>query len=135
MIETMIALKNKLEPTLILQSVNDVTNCKRNQKGKQFFFCSFYKVYAANPTRFESRDQTNSRDQGSSFATILGSGIKIYGLNVGSFGKKVYLITTLIFANYKVFSIKELILQQRNYLAVLQMTKSLLHVKSQRQKD
>ena len=37
MIETMIALKNKLEPTLILQSVNDVTNCKRNQKGKQFF--------------------------------------------------------------------------------------------------
>ena len=25
----MIALKNKLEPTLILQSVNDVTNCKR----------------------------------------------------------------------------------------------------------
>ena len=43
MIETMIALKNKLEPTLILQSVNDVTNCKRNQKGKQFFF--FFAVF------------------------------------------------------------------------------------------
>ena len=43
MIETMIALKNKLEPTLILQSVNDVTNCKRNQKGKQFFFAVFIK--------------------------------------------------------------------------------------------
>ena len=37
MIETMIALKNKLEPTLILQSVNDVTNCERNKKEKQFF--------------------------------------------------------------------------------------------------
>ena len=37
MIETMIALKNKLEPTLILQSVNDVTNCKRNKKEKHFF--------------------------------------------------------------------------------------------------
>ena len=107
MIETMIALKNKLEPTLILQSVNDVTNCKR-----ETLFFSFYKLYAVNvnPTQIESRDQKNSRDQGSSFATILGSGIKIYGLNVGSFGKKVYLITTLIFANYKVFSTKELIL-------------------------
>ena len=111
MIETMIALKNKLEPTLILQSVNDVTNCKRNQKEK-FFFCSFNKVYAANPTRIESRDETNSWNQESSFAKILGSGIKIYGLNVGSLGKKIYLITTLIFANYKVFSTKELILSK-----------------------
>ena len=40
MIETMITLKNKLEPTLILQSVNDVTNCKRNQKEKFFFAVS-----------------------------------------------------------------------------------------------
>ena len=74
MIETMIVLKSKLEPTLILQSVNDVTNYKRIQKEK-IFFCSFYKVYAANPTRIESRDQTNLRDQGSSFAAILGSGM------------------------------------------------------------
>ena len=37
MTETMIALKNKLEPTLILLSVNDVTNCKRNQKEKKIF--------------------------------------------------------------------------------------------------
>ena len=81
-------------------------------KKRNNFFCSFYKVYSASPTRIESRDQTNSRDQGSSFATILESGIKIYGLNVGSFGKKVYLITTLIFANYKVFSTKELILSK-----------------------
>ena len=64
MIETMIALKNKLEPTLILQSVNDVTNCKR-----ETLFFSFYKLYAVNvnPTQIESRDQKNSQDQESSF--------------------------------------------------------------------
>ena len=66
----MITRKNRLEPTLILQSVNDVTNCKRNQKEKHFFSV-FYKVYAVNPTQIESKDQKNSRDQGSSFATIL----------------------------------------------------------------
>ena len=37
MIEIMITRKNRLEPTLILQSVNDVTNCKRNQKRNTFF--------------------------------------------------------------------------------------------------
>ena len=36
-IEIMITRKNRLEPTLILQSVNDVTNCKRNKKEKHFF--------------------------------------------------------------------------------------------------
>ena len=36
-IEIMITRKNRLEPTLILQSVNDVTYCKRNQKEKHFF--------------------------------------------------------------------------------------------------
>ena len=55
MIEIMISRKNRLEPTLILQSVNDVTNCKRNKKEKHFFF-SFYKVYAVYPTQIESRD-------------------------------------------------------------------------------
>ena len=44
---------------------------------KRIFFFSFYKVYAVNPTQIESRDQKNSQDQGSSFAIILGSGIKI----------------------------------------------------------
>ena len=38
----------------------------------------------------------HGRDQGSSFATIWGSRIKIYGLNVGSVGKKNVLVTTLI---------------------------------------
>ena len=37
MIEIMIMRKNRLEPILILQSVNDGTNCKRNQKQKHFF--------------------------------------------------------------------------------------------------
>ena len=71
MIEIRITRQNRLEPTLILQSVNDVTNCKR-----ETLFFSFYKLYAVNvnPTQIESRDQKN---QGSSFATILGSGIKI----------------------------------------------------------
>ena len=72
----MITRRNRLETTLILQSVNDVTNCKRNEKEKLFFF-SFCKVYVVNPNQIESRDQKNSRDQGSSFAIILGSGIKI----------------------------------------------------------
>ena len=52
----MITRKNRLEPTLILQSVNDVTNCKRNKKEKHFFFSS-YKVYIVNQTQIESRDQ------------------------------------------------------------------------------
>ena len=67
---------NSKEQTGNNQSVNDVTNCKRNQKEKHFFF-SFYKVYLVNPTQIESRYQKISRDRGSSFATILGSGIKI----------------------------------------------------------
>ena len=74
----MITRKSRLDSTLILQSVNvfDVTNCKRNKK-RETLFVSFYKVYAVNPTQIESKDKKNSRDQGSSFATILGSGIKI----------------------------------------------------------
>ena len=37
LIEIMITGKNRLEPTLILQLVDDVTNCKRNKKEKHFF--------------------------------------------------------------------------------------------------
>ena len=54
----MITRKNRLEPTLILQSVNDVTNCKRNEKP---LFSVFYKVYAVNPTQIESRDKKKNR--------------------------------------------------------------------------
>ena len=48
----------------------------KEMKKRNFFF-QFCKVYVVNPTQIESRDQKNSRDQGSSFAIILGSGIKI----------------------------------------------------------
>ena len=37
MIQIMISRKNRLEPTLILQSANDVTNCKRNKIEEHFF--------------------------------------------------------------------------------------------------
>ena len=37
MVEFMITRKNKLKPTLILQFVNDVTNCTKNEKKKHFF--------------------------------------------------------------------------------------------------
>ena len=57
--EFMITQKNRLEPTLILQSVDDVTNCKKKSKRETLF--------SVNPTQIESRDQKNSRDQGSKF--------------------------------------------------------------------
>ena len=92
MVKTMIALKNKLEPTLILQSVNDVTNCKRNQKEKHFFLAVFIEYTqliqpGLNPGIKQIhgiRDQVLQQfwDQGSKFT----------GLNVGSFGKKYTLL-------------------------------------------
>ena len=48
------------------------------------------------PTQIESRDQKNSRDQGSSFAIILGSGIKILRPKCGISWPKIYLVTTLL---------------------------------------
>ena len=90
MIEIMISRKNRLEPTLILQSVNDVTNCKRNKTEKHFFsvFIKYTQLTLIQPRLNSGIKKKNSWDQGSSFATILGSGIKILGLNVGSVGKK-----------------------------------------------
>ena len=75
-IEIMITRKKRLEPTLILQSVNDVANCKRNQKEKHFFPVFIKYAQLIQPT-LNLGIKKNSRDQGSSFATILGSGIKI----------------------------------------------------------
>ena len=50
MIEIMITRKNRLEPTLILQLVDDVTNCKRNQKEKHFFSVFFLSIRSlSNP--------------------------------------------------------------------------------------
>ena len=68
----MINRKNRVEPTLILQSVNNVTNCKGNNKEQHFFF-SFYKVFAVNPTQIESRVQKNHGIGDQVLATILGS--------------------------------------------------------------
>ena len=50
MIEIMITRKYRLEPTLILQSVNDVTNCKRNQKEKHFFLVFIKYAQLIQPT-------------------------------------------------------------------------------------
>ena len=72
----MITRRNRLEPTVILQSVNDVTNCKRNEKEK-LFFSVFIKYMQLIQPRLNPENEKNSRDQGSSFAIILGSGIKI----------------------------------------------------------
>ena len=85
--------KNRLEPTLILQSVNDVTNCKRNKTEKHFFsvFIKYTHLTLIQPG-LNPGIKKNSWDQGSSFATILGSGIKILGLNMGSAGKKYTLL-------------------------------------------
>ena len=76
MIEIMITRKNRLEPTLILQSVNDVTDCKGNQKEKHFSSVFIQYTQFIQP-RLDPGIKKNSRDQESSFATILGSGIKI----------------------------------------------------------
>ena len=91
MIEIMISRKNRLEPTLILQSVNDMTNCKRYKTEKHFFsvFIKYTQLTLIQP-RLNPGIKKNSRYQGSSFATILGSGIKI--LNVRSVGKKYTLL-------------------------------------------
>ena len=50
MIEIVITRKNRLEPTLILQSVNDVTNCKRNKKEKHFFLVVIKYAQLIQPT-------------------------------------------------------------------------------------
>ena len=71
-IEIIITRKNRVEPNLILQSVNNVTNCKGNKKEKHFFF-SFCKVFAVNPTQIESRVQKNHGIGDQVLATILGS--------------------------------------------------------------
>ena len=76
MIEIMITRKNRLEPTLILQSVNDATDCKGNKKEKHFSSVFIQYTQFIQP-RLDPGIKKNSRDQGSSFVTILGSGIKI----------------------------------------------------------
>ena len=83
MIEIMITRKNRREPTLILQSANDVTNkiVKEIEKRDTLFGISFSKELNPGIKRF-------SRHQGSGlFATILDQVSKFYGQNVRSVGK------------------------------------------------
>ena len=60
----MINRKNRVEPTLILQSVNNVTNCKGNNK-EQHFFSVFIKYSLLIQPRLNR-----------GFKKITGSGIK-----------------------------------------------------------
>ena len=61
----MITRKNRVEPNLILQSVNNVTNCKGNKKEKHFFFSVFVKYSQLIQPRLNP-----------GFIKITGSGIK-----------------------------------------------------------
>ena len=61
----MITRKNRVEPNLILQSVNNVTNCKGNKKEKHFFFSVFIKYSQLIQPRLNP-----------GFKKITGSGIK-----------------------------------------------------------
>ena len=73
-----------------------VTNCKRNKKRNTFFSVFIKYTQLIQPRLNPGIKKIHGRDQGSSFATIWGSRIKIYGLNVGSVGKKNVLVTILI---------------------------------------
>ena len=71
MIEIMITRKNRREPTLILQSANDVTNkiVKEIEKRDTDFIWYFIQFLAS--TELNPGIKRFSRDQGSRFATIL----------------------------------------------------------------
>ena len=87
MIEIKITRKNRREPTLILQSANDVTNkiVKEIEKRDTDFIWYFIQFLAS--TELNPGIKRFSRDQGSGFATILDQVSKFYGQNVRSVGK------------------------------------------------
>ena len=95
MIEIMITRKNRREPTLILQSANDVTNkiAKRSRKERHFIW---YFIQFLASTELNLGIKRFSRDQGSGLATILDQVSKCYGQNVRSVGK-IYLVKTLLY--------------------------------------
>ena len=111
----MITRKNRLEPTLILQSVNDVTNCKRNKKEKHFFFSS-YKVYIVNQTQIESRDQKKFTGSGIKFCNKCGIRDQNLRSKSGISWQKVYLVRTLDFeCRNTYFSEKKIASKFRSY--------------------
>ena len=87
MIEIMITRKNRREPTLILQSANDVTNkiVKEIEKRDTDFIWYFIQFLAS--TELNPGIKRFSWDQGSEFATILDRVSRFYGQNVRSVGK------------------------------------------------
>ena len=66
MVEFMITRKNKLKPTLILQFVNNVTNCTKNEK-KETLFSVLTKYTQLIQPRLNPGIKKNSRGQGSKF--------------------------------------------------------------------
>ena len=83
----MITQNNRREPTLILQSANDVTN-KIVKEIEERHFIWYFIQFLARTTELNPGIKRFSRDQGSGlFATILDQESKFYGQNVRSVGK------------------------------------------------
>ena len=98
MIEIMISRKNRLEPTLILQSVNDVTNCKRNKTEKHFF--SVFIKYT-HLTLIQPRLNPGIKKfagSGIKFCNNFGIRDQNLRLKCGICRQKIYLVTTLTFS-------------------------------------
>ena len=87
MIEIKITWKNRREPTLILQSANDVTNKIVKEIEKRDTDFIWYFIQFLESTKLNPGIKRFSRDQGSEFAAILDQVSKFYGQNVRSVGK------------------------------------------------
>ena len=97
MIEIMISRKNRLEPTLILQSVNDVTNCKRNKTEKHFFsvFIKYTHLTLIQP-RLNPGIKKKFVGSGIKFCNNFGIRDQNFRLKCGISRQKIYLVTTLL---------------------------------------
>ena len=91
MIEIMITRKNRREPTLILQSANDVTNkiVKEIEKRDTLFGISF----SFSKYRIESRNQKIFTGSGIRICNNFGSGIKILWPKCEISRENTYLVT------------------------------------------
>ena len=89
--------KNRLEPTLILQSVNDVTNCKRNKTEKHFFsvFIKYTQLTLIQP-RLNPGIKKKFMGSGIKFCNNFGIRDQNFRLKCGISRQKIYLVTTLV---------------------------------------
>ena len=96
MIEIMITRKNRREPTLILQSANDVTNkiVKEIEKRDTDFIWYFIQFLAS--TELNPGIKRFSWDQGSGFATILDQ-VSILWPKCEISLENIYLVKTLLY--------------------------------------